>query len=815
MASGTSEGAEKGWDARGRLEKLTEPGNRPPHPIEQGGVTSDGWISKDGTFYPKRFGETHARAAKRFGIAKEGTADYEADYEALGNGHVRVVLLKSGLYFHAEDSDANTRDLISRAIQNTPSAKSITVDFNTSVGKNGSSFDEVSPEGAVKLLHNRTLVSPTMQWHLHATGTSDGARKGWETRRGGGAAPAQAFVSPNVQEGTTLSDAHKMLDSQDHAKFKQDTEALVKKFIPGGSVVSSVGFWKDGAENSLVVAGKQAEAVRYVAAKMALERHQKGIVDFAVTPSGPDSRYRVLVPKNYTDEQIYASLEKHGIENGTIVRQGDQTEVRLLDFGSQLLDNVKAVAREYGSHIYKKAGQATWTGGETREEGAQALSAVVRDYEAKHGLRASGDRGYRRLELGHDRRRTATKEILAYGTSEGVKKEWDTRGRKAIEDKAIKEFGLTSNPREAGYILPDGRMLDFSGKNHGGDPNTRAYDHREISRVGPHMIQFERENHALRINVGSDDSLMVDIYADVPPTEQQMETLRGIVAKNRGGLFVDVYNKDGDLVHSVSEDLSKDFAHPSDVDDFVKRAIAAKDIHANRKLHSKIKFQGMNVSIENRKGSVRRGVDDAGQRWATTMKWPYGYIRTAHGESAMGVDGDHLDCFIGPDPIAPVAYIVSTKRPPDFKQDDEHKVMLGWRSAAAAKHAFMIHYDDHRFFGGMQAIPVRELMKKIRSSNGKAVLAEIGEPGVYDGGYGHIEPIPTWHSPSARKPKYVPNPSDPRETDDSLLDVTKRKDKAAAALRNRLTRQHTDQNMRPLNTQLVQGFPSVTIGGFG
>jgi len=33
-----------------------------------------------------------------------------------------------------------------------------------------------------------------------------------------------------------------------------------------------------------------------------------------------------------------------------------------------------------------------------------------------------------------------------------------------------KIFGVTYNPSESGYILPDGEMLDFSGKSEGGSP---------------------------------------------------------------------------------------------------------------------------------------------------------------------------------------------------------------------------------------------------------------------------------------------------------------------------------------------------------
>ena len=67
--------------------------------------------------------------------------------------------------------------------------------------------------------------------------------------------------------------------------------------------------------------------------------------------------------------------------------------------------------------------------------------------------------------------------------------------KEKLQNNAIKEFGTTDKLTEAGYILEDGRMLDFSGKNDGGTPNTRNYDHREINRAinNEQLTKEERE----------------------------------------------------------------------------------------------------------------------------------------------------------------------------------------------------------------------------------------------------------------------------------------------------------------------------------
>lgn len=235
---------------------------------------------------------------------------------------------------------------------------------------------------------------------------------------------------------------------------------------------------------------------------------------------------------------------------------------------------------------------------------------------------------------------------------------------------------------------------------------------------------------------------------------------------------------------------------------------ATIDIYARYKLHGRTAFQGLPISVENRKGSVRRGRDPKWGPWETKMKVPYGYIR-----GTKGMDGSEVDVFVGDYVNAKMAYVITIRQQPDFKKDDEQKVMLGFRNKSAAKKCFLDHYNDSRFFGKMIAIPMEQFKKKVMQKPGK-IEAHLGEPQVYDGGMSHIDPIPSFHPPSLKNPKRVPGDT-PLETDDTFLDVTKRKERATQAFRNRLTKQHTDANWRALNSTQVSGFPSGTVGGFG
>ncbi len=124
-----------------------------------------------------------------------------------------------------------------------------------------------------------------------------------------------------------------------------------------------------------------------------------------------------------------------------------------------------------------------------------------------------------------------------------------------------------------------------------------------------------------------------------------------------------------------------------------------------------IQFQGMPISIENPRGSTRSGVDRKGKAWSVTMSHHYGYIK-----GTLGVDGDHFDVFVGPDPNATHVHVVNAQRSPDFKEFDEQKAMVGFTTADDAKRAFLENYSDPRFFGGMESMPVDVFRAKVATT---------------------------------------------------------------------------------------------------
>lgn len=150
-----------------------------------------------------------------------------------------------------------------------------------------------------------------------------------------------------------------------------------------------------------------------------------------------------------------------------------------------------------------------------------------------------------------------------------------------------------------------------------------------------------------------------------------------------------------------------------------------------------INYRGLVIKVENPAGSTRSGVDPETKKpWSITMAYDYGEIK-----GSMGVDGDPVDCFIGPNKYAKFVYVIhqTTKQSGEW---DEDKCMLGFSDAMAAKRAYEKCYDqpDH-FYGSIETIPFKLFKKKVMSTEGLPQMIHAsgltrGAPVTVDGFHG-------------------------------------------------------------------------------
>ena len=109
-------------------------------------------------------------------------------------------------------------------------------------------------------------------------------------------------------------------------------------------------------------------------------------------------------------------------------------------------------------------------------------------------------------------------------------------------EKAIERFNVTKDPNKAGYVLSDGRMLDFSDGN-----DVRDLTHDSVFEVMPimpdsvdgytnfhkqYVVPFMQSTDSIRISK-DEDNLSVEIHT-IPTNEQITAIARSI---NKGDNF--------------------------------------------------------------------------------------------------------------------------------------------------------------------------------------------------------------------------------------------------------------------------------------
>jgi hypothetical protein len=100
-------------------------------------------------------------------------------------------------------------------------------------------------------------------------------------------------------------------------------------------------------------------------------------------------------------------------------------------------------------------------------------------------------------------------------------------------------------------------------------------------------------------------------------------------------------------------------------------------------------WKGLPLTIENAKGSFRRGKSADGKAWQTKMTAHYGYFKRTESEA----DGDHIDFFIKPEGVDSELVCIVNQINPKTGKFDEHKVILGCASEAEAKALYLSNYS--------------------------------------------------------------------------------------------------------------------------
>ncbi|MDX7785976.1 LPD38 domain-containing protein [Aeromonas caviae] len=129
-------------------------------------------------------------------------------------------------------------------------------------------------------------------------------------------------------------------------------------------------------------------------------------------------------------------------------------------------------------------------------------------------------------------------------------------------------------------------------------------------------------------------------------------------------------------------------------------------------------LQGLDIALENPKGSTRSGTDQDGRAWQSTMAHDYGYIKRT-----QGADGDHVDVFIGDKPESEIVYVVDQVDPKTGKFD-EHKVMMGFADEQAARAGYLGNYEEGwKGLGAIKAMPVDAFKRWVKGGDTRSPIA--------------------------------------------------------------------------------------------
>lgn len=123
-----------------------------------------------------------------------------------------------------------------------------------------------------------------------------------------------------------------------------------------------------------------------------------------------------------------------------------------------------------------------------------------------------------------------------------------------FQKQAVKEFGYTPFFYDAGYITPNGKMLNFSGEK-GKHFGSRGQDHRAIGTIyadtqgSDALVRFMNAGN-VRIMA---ESPGIDISAEIEPSKEQYSTIRRFINEyaDKGYFSVDLSGTDGRVVGTL------------------------------------------------------------------------------------------------------------------------------------------------------------------------------------------------------------------------------------------------------------------------
>ena len=231
----------------------------------------------------------------------------------------------------------------------------------------------------------------------------------------------------------------------------------------------------------------------------------------------------------------------------------DMTEDQLRDDLRETQQEFYAARKEYQSIGDTEERKKLMDAMVSKEDGAvkrYAEWAKISGYEDAYKRMTAAQE---RIDKGQKRLSQLVEERMEAEESKAIEKSGLSKAE-YFRKQAVKEFGYTPYFYDAGYILPNGKLLNFSGEK-GRHFGSRGQDHRAIGQIYANstgsaaMTRFMNDGN-IRIMA---ESPGLDVSGTTPLTSEQYSTIRKFVNQVRGEEYfnLDFSDERGNTIDSI------------------------------------------------------------------------------------------------------------------------------------------------------------------------------------------------------------------------------------------------------------------------
>lgn len=265
--------------------------------------------------------------------------------------------------------------------------------------------------------------------------------------------------------------------------------------------------------------------------------------------------------------------------------------------------------------------------------------------------------------------------------------------------------------------------------NNGSQSVSEQYDTTTASAMGATTGTAQKELHPAKSDAGQivlpnqslneiqtseAKSKLLDTQSKVTELEAQLVTEKSVPKKAQIRKQIAKLQQDNPIdqgAHTAATSIQNDLPEPTQA-----------QIEAGNYKKGHIKVHGLDIAVENPRGSERRGTDPGGKEWAHEMSDHYGYIK-----KTTGADNEHIDTYVGRNPESDQVFIVDQidQKTGGF---DEHKVMMGFNSQEEAVQAYSSNFDDGWKVGPVRAMNKDEFKSWLKDRDTKKPAGESVAP---------------------------------------------------------------------------------------